>query len=843
MSRVMFVQPWNYHDEGIKVHDLAGQWRNGPYAILLLATQLRKHHHQVAVVDMSRDLVVLQGSVDACLNKLSQEIEQFNPDIIAFSFFSIHYFEVKRAVEAARQTCEKLHIQPIFLAGGIHASTDPHGTIQDLGFDLAFVGEGDVGLVKLADGQKPDSILGIISSSTVTTTMGEQIEALDSLPFPDWSLCDYQFYAYPSYGRIKHKKSSSLDLIMGRGCFFKCAFCAYNAISAVRGYSAEYLVEQVEYMEREFGIDGLFFTDSTIGNYRRTLIEFCELMIKRGTAKRVEWYVNIRANQVTEDLLKLMSRAGCKFWFYGFESGSQRVLDLMVKGIKVESNYRIAELHNKLRLPYHASMMLGYPGEQEEDIFETFKFLRTVKPPIVGINWYVPLPGSPDYDKLKAEKVIQTEDPWEWRRIGEVNSAKVYADVPEPRFRELYDEATRIAYSELPAITNTNWNFLTPNPAQEKAIQESKLIFMEMESVSGSKFDFYVEKLRQKWKEIPTSAIYRGETTQLLDLPDDELLSFWLDAQKEDSIGDGFRSRGWYRAFYQGMMRGKKVMDVGSGLGVDGVTFAQQGAHITFVDIVESNLQVIQRICHLLNVENVQFHYLEPLASLERLDKDYDVIWCLGSLINSPFEVTREEVQAIVQHLKTGGHWIELGYPEVRWEREGRMPFEEWGAKTDGGAPWIEWKDLAKMNALLNPVEFDTALYFDFHDSDFNWFDLVRKSSSTTAIDVAISSTQVNDLMVAIDKGFNQLASCLQASQQEVVQLQSQLSQLQNELQFTKDRFEETKVELQQNKEAKEQIQAALESQRNQVAAMESSKFWQLRTQWIEFRKRLRLPG
>jgi len=381
-------------------------------------------------------------------------------------------------------------------------------------------------------------------------------------------------------------------------------------------------------------------------------------------------------------------------------------------------------------------------------------------------------------------------------------------------------------------------DFLTPNPAQEKAIQESKLIFMEMESVSGSKFDFYVEKLRQKWKEIPTSALYRGKTTQLLDLSDDDLLSFWLDAQKEDSIGDGFRSRGWYRAFYQGMMRGKKVMDVGSGLGVDGVTFAQQGAHITFVDIVESNLQVIQRICHLLNVENVQFHYLEPLASLERLDKDYDVIWCLGSLINSPFEVTREEVQAIVQHLKTGGHWIELGYPEVRWEREGRMPFEEWGAKTDGGAPWIEWKDLAKMNALLNPVEFDTALYFDFHDSDFNWFDLVRKSSSTTAIDVAISSTQVNDLMVAIDKGFNQLASCLQASQQEVVQLQSQLSQLQNELQFTKDRFEETKVELQQNKEMKEQVQKVLG---NQIAAMESSKFWKLRNQWIALRKRLRL--
>jgi len=73
----------------------------------------------------------------------------------------------------------------------------------------------------------------------------------------------------------------------------------------------------------------------------------------------------------------------------------------------------------------------------------------------------------------------------------------------------------------------------------------------------------------------------------------------------------------------------------------------------------------------------------------------------------------------------------------------------------------------------------------------------------------------------------------------EVVQLQSQLSQLQNELQFAKDRFEETKVELQQNKNMKDQVQKVLG---NQIAAMESSKFLQLRNQWMALRKRLSLP-
>jgi len=210
-------------------------------------------------------------------------------------------------------------------------------------------------------------------------------------------------------------------------------------------------------------------------------------------------------------------------------------------------------------------------------------------------------------------------------------------------------------------------------------------------------------------------------------------------------------------------------------------------------------------------------------------------------LINSPFEVTREEVQAIVQHLKEGGHWIELGYPETRWEQEGRMPFEEWGVKTDGGAPWIEWKDLPKVKALLEPIEFETVLYFDFHDGDFNWFDLVRKSPSGNTIEAAITPARVNDLVAAMDVSFGHLASRLQASQEEVVQLQvqlhSQFSQLQEELTVTKMELAKTQVELQQNKDMKERIQIVLG---NQIAAMQSSKFWQLRNQWISFRKRLK---
>ena len=469
MARVMLIQPWNYHDEGVAEHDLSKQWRNGPYSLLLLATQLKKHQHEVELVDMIRDLVVLKGDLIACLGKLTSDIQRFKPDIIGFGFFSIHYFEVKKAVEVAREACKKIGIKPMFIAGGIHASTEPQKTRDELGFDYAFKGEADRGIVDLADGEDPTTIPGVVGSSTLVPDNGEEVKNLDELPFPDWSLCDYKFYAHPSYARMKVRATSSLDMIMGRGCVYKCAFCAYNALSAFRYYTADYLIDQVRYMHEAFGSTGIYFTDSTIGNNRPVVLAFCEKMIQTGLNEKVEWLANIRPNQVNEKVLRLMWQAGCRYLFYGFESGSQRMLDKMAKSISLEANYKAAYLHNKLGFPYNASMLLGYPGETEEDIEQTLEFIRKTKPPSIGINWYVPLPGSPDYDKLKTEGVINTDDPEEWRRIGEVNKCRVYADVPNDRFRELFAQAEMLAYKDIPRMSHGAWGCLAP-PQSEATV-------------------------------------------------------------------------------------------------------------------------------------------------------------------------------------------------------------------------------------------------------------------------------------------------------------------------------------------------------------------------------------
>jgi hypothetical protein len=119
---------------------------------------------------------------------------------------------------------------------------------------------------------------------------------------------------------------------------------------------------------------------------------------------------------------------------------------------------------------------------------------------------------------------------------------------------------------------------------------------------------------------------------------------------------------------------------------------------------------------------------MEDLGSLADLPEGYDFIYCCGSMINAPMQVIRLEAQELLKHLKVGGRWIELAYPKSRWVREGKMPFDRWGEKTDGGAPWMEWHDLEKVRSYLAPVEFEVVMELVFHSDDFNWFDLIRRS-------------------------------------------------------------------------------------------------------------------
>ncbi|MBG0777410.1 MAG: methyltransferase domain-containing protein [Desulfovibrionaceae bacterium] len=242
--------------------------------------------------------------------------------------------------------------------------------------------------------------------------------------------------------------------------------------------------------------------------------------------------------------------------------------------------------------------------------------------------------------------------------------------------------------------------------------------------IDAAVFDQWLARLARKWSVVPADGKDRVSTARFAELDDAELLRVWTEIRDAEVAGERFAVRGWYHALYGPALAGARVLDLGSGLGLDGLSFAGLGARVTFADIVPANLELLRRLARLMGVE-ADFLPIENADSFALAAPGFDAVWCQGSMINAPLPVARFEAARILPLLAEGARWIELAYPRARWEAAGRPPAETWGESTDGpGTPWVEWYDLDKMRARLAPATFDVVLHFDFWQNDFNWFDL-----------------------------------------------------------------------------------------------------------------------
>jgi radical SAM superfamily enzyme YgiQ (UPF0313 family) len=206
-----------------------------------------------------------------------------------------------------------------------------------------------------------------------------------------------------------------VTLITSRGCPFRCSFCVYPQTFTGRKYrfrSIEDILNEIQFVIDAFPeVKSIFFEDDTLTANKKRCLQLSESILQRGI--KIVWTANSRIDLDLETMLK-MKAAGCRELCVGFESGDQKVLDSMKKGIKTSRMFRFMEDSRKAGLLIHGCFILGFPGESLNSINRTIDLALKLNPDTVQFYPVMVYPGTEAYTEYLKKGWITARSYRQW---------------------------------------------------------------------------------------------------------------------------------------------------------------------------------------------------------------------------------------------------------------------------------------------------------------------------------------------------------------------------------------------------------------------------------------------
>jgi radical SAM superfamily enzyme YgiQ (UPF0313 family) len=378
-----------------------------PINIAGLAAYVRQFGHTPNIIDFEAT-ISKHSEIDA--EKMATEIMANNPHVVGFSTITPRYPLI---IHTAR-FCKKINKDVIIILGGTHVSGEPNNVFHDLSIDYAIVGESEDPLVDLLNALEQKKDVRNIENLAYRGDDGQVIvnpkrtfiKDVNSLPFPAWDLLPLEKYRDPV---MFHKNYMGINT--ARGCAWDCNFCASNVVweRKVRMRSAENVVEELRQLVENYNINEFFFYDDTYTTHKARVFEICELIIKNKLD--IRYFVNLRADTMTEDLTIALKESGLILGYLGVESGDQRILDQTGKGESKEEIRKACAIMRKQKLPFTCSFIIGHPGDTHESIQATIDFAKELDSDQVKFLIATPFPGTELYRLAKKLGKIEDIDP------------------------------------------------------------------------------------------------------------------------------------------------------------------------------------------------------------------------------------------------------------------------------------------------------------------------------------------------------------------------------------------------------------------------------------------------
>lgn len=362
-----------------------------PLGICYLASVLIQAGYEVSLTDADAEKLKI---ID-----ISKKLEKENPDIIGLTCTTPMVSSVKKTAETLKNAFSEAKI----IVGGPHVTAVPEDLLKEKYIDVAVIGEGEhtlVELVKLIEENKSlRNCKGIAfkeDGKIIRTESRPLICDIDALPIPARHLLPYEKYKHSDLIERKTKKNYA-NIMSSRGCPYKCIFCGSRTTfgGVVRFRNPKLVVDEIEECYNKLNVGIFGFSDDTLTVKKEHITEICNEILKRKLD--ISWIAQARVNTVDKEMLQLMKKAGCSAVHYGYESGSQTILDNIKKGITLQQSIDATKITKEVGLKIHGYFMIGNPGETIETAKQTINFAKKLDPDTAQFTIATPFPGTEFY--------------------------------------------------------------------------------------------------------------------------------------------------------------------------------------------------------------------------------------------------------------------------------------------------------------------------------------------------------------------------------------------------------------------------------------------------------------
>ena len=285
----------------------------------------------------------------------------------------------------------------------------------DAGADVVVLGEGEITLEELLASWRTgradlDQIKGIAFRDarglTRRTDSRSQIADLDAQPWPARE--DIDMDRYVATWRQHHGKGS-VSLITARGCPYRCEWCSHQVFGQThRRRKPEQVADELEWLIQRYQPDMLWIADDVFTINHDWLARWAAELKRRRI--KIPFECISRSDRLNEDVIRTLADIGCQRLWVGSESGSQRVLDAMQRGVKVQAVRQAVALCRQYGIETGMFLMWGYEGEELEEIEATIDHVRSSNPDVFLTTVSYPIKGTPYFSKV-ASRVVQIK-PW-----------------------------------------------------------------------------------------------------------------------------------------------------------------------------------------------------------------------------------------------------------------------------------------------------------------------------------------------------------------------------------------------------------------------------------------------